>query len=360
MAEATIILPNFNNEQVLPILFRSLKTFLNCPRYDFIMVDDGSEDDSVAMAKREVQHCGFASVEIIQLPHRGIVHALNTALSSAKTEFVIRLDGDATVETPDWISKLIMVLRHEEIGIVGGSVIFEDGRVHSFGRSVLGETGLHDVGCVPLEPTGSRTFDSIVYRPQGRFSDGCPYEVDTILGVCVAFRRSEAQAAGGFDTRFNPVWIEDDDFGLGIRRLGRRVVVYPKIHVIHRPGLRGSREPGLPTGGKAGRTFKDARFYKIQKDIFNRIIRRGKMICGKSRSAYSIEDCIPVESSPWRSSILKSHYENWRQKWGFDPMNPDLLKIYQKYWDTSLCWRVNPSQLESSRAFIRKMAAENL
>ena len=95
MAEATIILPNFNNEQVLPILFRSLKTFLNCPRYDFIMVDDGSEDDSVAMAKREVQHCGFASVEIIQLPHRGIVHALNTALSSAKTEFVIRLDGDA-------------------------------------------------------------------------------------------------------------------------------------------------------------------------------------------------------------------------------------------------------------------------
>ena len=92
------------------------------------------------------------------------MRALNTGLEAIKTEFVVRIDGDATVETPGWIPLLLRMLRNSEVGMAGGQVIWEFGRVHSFGRNVFSEYGLYDTGTCPLEPIGHRTFCSIVYR----------------------------------------------------------------------------------------------------------------------------------------------------------------------------------------------------
>jgi GT2 family glycosyltransferase len=353
MSDTTLILPNYNNERALPLVFDSLRRYLDCGRLHFVMVDDGSVDNGVAVAKDAATRCGFASAEIIEQPHQGIVHALNMALAAANTAFIVRIDGDATIETPDWVSILLRTLRHPEVGIVGGQVIWETGRVHSFGRNVFSEYGLHDLGCCPMEPAGQRTFDSIVFRPFRQFQEGPPYEVDSILGVCAAFRRSEALAVGGFDLRFNPIWIEDDDFGLALRQLGRRALVDPRVHVVHRPGLRGSRQPA----GSRGRSTLPGSLRRVLRPV----VRRAKL----ARKAFSrlsnlttIEGFIPIEADMWRAAILRSHYANWKSKWGFDPLNPDMHRVFDRYWETTFCWRHNPAQLEASRAFVKRLAAD--
>jgi GT2 family glycosyltransferase len=356
MFDATILLPNFNNQNVLPITFDYLRRNLDCSRLHFVMVDDGSEDNGVAVAKTELARCHFASAEIIERKHEGIVPALNTGLQAIKTEFVVRIDGDATVETPGWVSLLLDALRCAEVGMVGGQVIWEYGRVHSFGRNVFSEQGLYDLGCCPLEPAGQRTFDSIVYCPPRTFPGGLPYEVDTVLGVCVAFRRSEALAVGGFDMSFNPVWIEDDDFGVALRKLGKRVIINPEIRVVHRPSLRGSRKPGETQ--RAASQKSPGLF--ARPGLIRRAVKHGKAtlrtLLGRRNPEPCMEQFIRVENDSWRAGVLRSHYAQWKIKWGFDPINPNMGDIFERYWDTSFCRQSNPDQFRQSREFLGKLA----
>jgi GT2 family glycosyltransferase len=279
------------------------------------------------------------------------VAALNTGISEITTEYIIRIDGDATVETHDWIEKLLKNLDHEQVGMVGGWVIWETGRIHSYGRNIFNEYGLYDMGCCPMESPGKRTFDSIIYKPYGSFSETKKYEVDSILGVCVAFRKEDAISVGGFDTRFNPVWIEDDDFGVLLRKIGKKNIIDPSIHIVHRPSLRGCRKPDV---------------VKNETELENsgKNIKRNKLDISKIRNLFiknknitdiktvNIEDFIHREEDPWRSNILKSHYISWKEKWGFDPINPDLDFIYNKYWNTELCWKLNPDKHKISKKFI--------
>jgi len=338
--QATIILPNFNNERALPVLFSEMRRRIDCRRYAILFVDDGSEDESVRVAKEELARSTFGRSDVIELEHTGIIKPLNTALREAKTDYIIRIDGDATIETDGWAEKILAPLQEDqELGMIGSHILWETARVHSFGRSVISDLGLHDMGTVPLEPIGQRTYDSMVYRPRSVFSGLMKYEVDTVLGVCAAFRRDEALGVGGFDTRFSPVWIEDDDFGLALRRIGKRIVIDPSIHVVHRPSLRGTRCPG----GKAEHVPLWA---KLRGSLTDRL-------SGLKRN--EIEDYFPHENNPWRSQILHSHYKQWHEKWGFDPINPCLADICECYWETPLCWRLNPRQYRESKRFIERL-----
>jgi len=355
----TLILPNYNNERALPLVFSALRAHADCSRLAFVMVDDGSEDASVAVAKRETSACGFASSEIIERAHEGIVPTLNTALDAVRTEWIIRIDGDATVETPGWVDTLYALLAHEEVGAVGGHIAFYDGRVHSLGRSVCSESGLFDMGACPVEPIGRRTFDSLVFRPRFAFTTGLPYEVDTLLGVCVAFRTADAKAAGGFDMRYNPVWIEDDDFGLALRLLGRRLLVTPDVHVVHRTNLRGTRQPGLARDAAARQPPPVLKPHRLLSRLVPPALKRARRALLPQLvpppSPPTLEDLLPRETDEWRTSTLRSHYAAWRDKWGFDALNPDVGAIHSRYWETALCWRLNPRRLEASRRFLDRV-----
>jgi GT2 family glycosyltransferase len=355
---ATILLPNYNNERVLPVTFEYLRRNVDCKNVRFLMVDDGSEDASVAVAKRELSKCAFASAEIIELKHEGVVTALNTGLDAIKTDYVLRIDGDATVETPGWALRLISHLEAwPEIGIVGGHVIWETGRVHSLGRSVISDSGLHNIGTIPLECIGHRQLDSAVYAPIYRPESWpkTPYEVDTILGVCVAFRLREARETGGFDRRFNPVWVEDDDFGLAMRKMNKRVIIDPHIKVIHRPSLRGCRQPGQERGSPLGPL--KASVVKCATAITRRSRNAFRELMIGNKQIDHLANLPKDTPSAWRVNILLSHYGKWEQKWGFDPINPDMQSICEQYWDTLLCWRVRPDQYKKSKSFSHRLAS---
>lgn len=327
MTDSTIIFPNFNNEFVLPYTFQYLEKYLDVKKYKIIVVDDGSTDNGVAVCKKYLSSVPFQSTELIEVEHHGIINALNTALDAVKTEFVFRIDGDATVETPDWIERIKgQLTANPQIGLIGGQVIFDHGQIHSFGRSVVSELGLYDMGTIPIEPVGHRTYDSMVIRPKGDFISGNPYEVDTLLGVCAGFRKEDAVALGKFDPLFGPVWIEDDDFGLMMRRHNKKVLVDPAIKITHRVSLRGSRNPNAKRKSFGEKISLERFKMKIEK----KFVDRSKFLS------------IPEEKNEWRSGILQRHYKNWKVKWGFDPLNPKMDDIYEKYWSTQVCWKVNP------------------
>lgn len=69
-------------------------------------------------------------------------------------------------------------------------------------------------------------------------------EVDAIEGYCMAFRRADALAAGGFDPRFRFYRIADLDFSFRLRDRGGKALVVPGLPVVkHDHRLWESTEP---------------------------------------------------------------------------------------------------------------------
>jgi glycosyltransferase involved in cell wall biosynthesis len=90
MTEAPLIsaiIPVFNGEEYLAAAIESILAQDYRP-IQVIVVDDGSTDDSAAVARR------FAEVEYHFQDHAGVVTALNKGISEAKGDFIAFLDAD--------------------------------------------------------------------------------------------------------------------------------------------------------------------------------------------------------------------------------------------------------------------------
>ncbi|MFN3866113.1 MAG: glycosyltransferase family A protein [Demequina sp.] len=87
-ARATVIVPTYNGERYLRATLDSLAA-QTAGVLDVIVVDDGSEDESVAIARAH-----GAVTEVLEQPHHGVAVARNRGLAAASTPWVGFLDQD--------------------------------------------------------------------------------------------------------------------------------------------------------------------------------------------------------------------------------------------------------------------------
>lgn len=105
--EVTVIIPNYNNVELLDNLLRSLKK--SDTPYKTIIVDNNSQDDSVELVKKE-----YPEIKLIENDtNRGFAKAVNQAIKIADTKYVFLLNND-TIICPNTISSLLNTIKKDE------------------------------------------------------------------------------------------------------------------------------------------------------------------------------------------------------------------------------------------------------
>lgn len=162
----SFILPNYNNRHVLNLFFEKFLENNTYENYEFIVCDDGSEDDGLELLYKWEKSGKISNMQVIAEPHKGIINALNKCLFAAKGDFIIRCDGDATIETKGFVEKFLefYYINPEKIGVITSKVIIDDGRLHALGRSVVSSEGLLDRGKKPRETVGNEFGIGILNR----------------------------------------------------------------------------------------------------------------------------------------------------------------------------------------------------
>jgi GT2 family glycosyltransferase len=142
---------------------------LRYPRYEVIVVDDGSSDASAAIASE-------FDVRLIAIERSGLSMARNVGLAAARGEFVAYIDDDAWPD-PDWLRFLVLAFRASGHAAVGGPNLppAEDGLA---------------AACIANSPGGPTHV---------LLSDS---EAEHIPGCNMAYRRSALERVGGFDPQF--------------------------------------------------------------------------------------------------------------------------------------------------------------
>ena len=103
----SLVVPNMNNGPALDVFFRTLERNTTYPDIEIVVVDDGSTDSSLDVLRRWRDSKRFPEFTLVEREHSGIIDALNEALRHARGELIVRMDGDATVETPGWLERMI-------------------------------------------------------------------------------------------------------------------------------------------------------------------------------------------------------------------------------------------------------------
>ena len=119
----SVVMPVYNARQYLAEAMDSIlaQTF---PDFEFVCVDDGSTDDSLAIlndyAKRD------SRVKVVSRPNTGVWKALNDGIAASRGTLIARMDAD-DVSLPERFAKQVAFLNeHPEVVAVGSPVLVID------------------------------------------------------------------------------------------------------------------------------------------------------------------------------------------------------------------------------------------
>jgi hypothetical protein len=215
-----IILLNWNGYQDTIECLRSLQQVHHRGRCSILVVDNGSDNDSVqrlrtfdpTLAIEQSPHnIGFAAGNNL-----GIRHALYR-----KFDWVFLLNND-TVVKPDLLDALRAAIQQQPKARVLGAKIYRYHDPHRIDH--LGAFWNPSIG----------EFES---PAQGCLDDGVNFEtmqpVDTVCGAAIAIHREVFLTIGFLEPRFFLFW-EETDFCFRARRAGFPVWTAPQVRVWHK------------------------------------------------------------------------------------------------------------------------------
>ena len=319
----TLLMPNRDNAPVLDLVLGRLADNTRYGNFELLVVDDGSTDGSLEILRRWRDSGRLPELNLIEREHGGVVEALNAGLAAATGELIVQLDADASVETEGWVQRMVDFFACDErVGVVTGKIVFDWGELHTCGVDMVGPDGFHDRGAAITEPEGRRKYHQRIARRREVDCATCDpvAEVDGGIGCCMMYRREAALELGGYDPRWSPVWFDDLDLTMCLRREGLKVFYLPDVRVIHHVGRRLEDEP-----------------------LSLRMRTRGRRRVGamlpvrlKRRISQGLDLDIPP---PDKWERLQRHYAYWREKWGWDILNPDMDAVLERWGHTEVCWR---------------------
>ena len=142
-------------------------------------------------------------------------------MRSTNAPFIVLLNNDTEVMTPDWIDAMLGRARRPSIGAVGALLLYPDGTVQH-GGVVLGILGLagHAHRFLPGNTEGYHGA----------------LELDTnylaVTGACLMVEKRKYVQAGGLDESL-AVSYNDVDLCLKLHRQGYRNVFVPRAKLYH-------------------------------------------------------------------------------------------------------------------------------
>lgn len=212
------IVVTYNSEQHLDALLDSLPEAFGDVPYTTVVVDNGSTDGTLALARARTECVVVAS------SNKGYGAGLNEGVrQGGSAEFVLALNPDATLE-PGAISGLIAQTTRTGVGIVTPLVVEADGQLS---LSLRREPTLARVG--GLSFTRRPRFSEIVYE-QSAYEQAHP--VDWAMGAVMLVKRECWDELRGFDESFF-LYSEETDFCLRARDRGWLTFFTPRAQVMH-------------------------------------------------------------------------------------------------------------------------------
>lgn len=207
----SVIVPTHERRARLDELLRALEAQVDTPRFEVVLVDDGSRDGT-----SEWLHAwrGALDLRVLSQENRGPAAARNAGLRQARGALVAFL-GDDTVPAPDWLAQ--HVARHRHAG--------DDPRLAVIGYTTWHARVRRTAFLDYINEQGPQFGYALIRAP-----DDVPFNFLYTSNLSLPRALLERER---FDERFPHAAWEDVEAAYRMRRHGLRLVYEPRARVAH-------------------------------------------------------------------------------------------------------------------------------
>jgi GT2 family glycosyltransferase len=217
----SVIIPTRNLGQVLNKCLTSIFEKTTYPNYEVLVIDNGStEAETLDVIKQwKVKEQNRFRCEGLDI-HFNYSKINNYAVEKAKGEYLLFLNNDTEVLTPDWIEAMVEQAQRPCIGAVGARLLYPDKTIQHAGVICVGGVAGHS------------------HRHYSSDSPGYFNQIQTVnnysalTAACLMCRREVFEAVGGFEEQL-AVAFNDVDLCFKMIENGYRNVYLPHVVLYH-------------------------------------------------------------------------------------------------------------------------------
>lgn len=197
---------------------RSIVERSSYPRLEVVAVTDESTP-SETIAELE----GIAGDALRTVAYRGpfnFARKVNQGVIAGRGQYVVPLNDDVEVISPDWIETMLGLAQDDGVGMVGALLLFEDGTIQHAGHVYRSLIPFHVGYGEPADERGPM------------FAYHVERECSGVTAACAMLSRATYFAVGGMSTPF-AMNYNDVDLSCKVRAAGLRVVFTPHARLYH-------------------------------------------------------------------------------------------------------------------------------
>ena len=118
----SVIIPAYNEEKSIAETIKSVLAS-NYPRFEVIVIDDGSKDNTLKIAKKFIEK----GVKVFSKKNGGKGSALNFGLKKAKGEIIFTMDAD-TFADPKSMKKMVRYFKNKDVMCVSPAMVIHNAK----------------------------------------------------------------------------------------------------------------------------------------------------------------------------------------------------------------------------------------
>ena len=217
----SILIPNKDHTDDLDVCLNSFFERADYQNYEFIIIENNSvlPETFAYYEKIEKEH---DNVKVVYWEAGFNYSAINNfGFKFAKGDYIMLLNNDVELITPDMFQSMVGFCMRPEVGIVGAKLLYNDHTVQHAGV-LVGAGGLAD-----------HVFKGIHEDDPGYMGRAISsQDVSAVTAACLLVKRSVYEEVGGLEDEFQ-VAFNDVDFCLKVRKAGYLIVYDADVKLFH-------------------------------------------------------------------------------------------------------------------------------
>lgn len=229
--QLSIIVLSYNTKNLLKDCLKSLEDKKKEVSFEVIVSDNGSEDSSVDMVKRD-----FKWVKLIEnKKNLGFAGGNNSAKNACRGKYILFLNSDTIVKKNTLKKTVEYLKKNKDVGALTCKIVLPNGDLDKDARRSFPTPWVSLTHLVlrldKLFPK-STLFAKYWY---GYISENETHEVDVLQGAYLLTHKKILDEVGWFDKDYF-LDGEDVDICWKIKSKGWKIIYYPKVGIIHVKG----------------------------------------------------------------------------------------------------------------------------
>ena len=238
--KVSIIICNKDEAAALRKCVESILQKSTYENYEIIIVENNSTEQKTFAYYEELEKSS-AKIRVVRFEGEFNYSRVNNfGVRYADGKYLILLNNDTEVITPDWIERMLGYCQREDVGAVGAKLYYPNRLVQHCGVviGVGGFAGHILTNTNPGDPGYMGRLQAVA-------------DISAVTAACMMVKRSVYDEAGGLDEKFR-VALNDVDLCMKIREKGYRIVMHPGVELFHFE----SKSRGLEETREKQRRFK--------------------------------------------------------------------------------------------------------